>query len=158
MTLLSVLFGQVATLLPQIYVQWAEAILFLGFGLKLIYDAQGMSDQPAVAEQAEALEAVTQAEAKLPRRKSEQAIIFETFGLVFVGEWGDRTQIATIALAAANPPIGVALGATLGHAICAVLAVACGQMLCGRISERTITLLGGGLFLVFAAVGFYELR
>ena len=48
MTVLSVMFGQVAMLLPQVYVQWAEAILFLGFGLKLIYDAQQMSDQPAV--------------------------------------------------------------------------------------------------------------
>ncbi|MBW4467243.1 MAG: TMEM165/GDT1 family protein [Pegethrix bostrychoides GSE-TBD4-15B] len=158
MTLISVLFGQVATLLPQIYVQWAKVILFLGFGLKLIYDAQSLSDQPAVAEQAEALEVVAEAEAKRPKQQSERAVISETFGLVFVGEWGDRTQIATIALAAANPPVGVALGAILGHAICAVLAVACGQMLCGRISERRITLLGGGLFLVFAAVGLYELR
>jgi len=158
MTVLSVMFGQVAMLLPQVYVQWAEAILFLGFGLKLIYDAQQMSDQPAVAEQAEALEAVTEAEAKLPKRHSKLAIVSETFGLVFVGEWGDRTQIATIALAAANHPVGVTLGAILGHTICAALAVVCGKMLCGRISERTITLLGGGLFLIFAAVGFYELR
>ncbi|MEA5597477.1 TMEM165/GDT1 family protein [Rivularia sp. UHCC 0363] len=157
MTLLSVLLGQVAMLLPPVYVQWAEAILFLGFGLKLIYAAQSMSDQPAVAEQVEALKVVTAAEAKLPKRH-EPGIIMETFGLVFVGEWGDRTQIATIALAAANPPVGVALGAILGHAICAVLAIACGRMLCGRISERMITLLGGGLFLIFAVVGFYRLR
>ncbi len=158
MTLLSVMFGQLASLLPQIYVQWAEAILFLGFGLKLIYDARSMSDQPAVAEQAEALEAVTHAETKFPKRQSELAIVLKTFGLVFVGEWGDRTQIATIALAAANPPVGVAIGATLGHAICAVLAVLCGKILCGRISERLITQLGGGLFLIFAVAGFYRLR
>jgi putative Ca2+/H+ antiporter (TMEM165/GDT1 family) len=30
-------------------------------------------------------------------------------------------------------------------------------MVCGRISERTITMLGGTLFLIFAAVGLYEL-
>lgn len=157
MTVLSVMLGQVAMLLPPVYVQWGAAILFLGFGLKLIYDARLMSDQPAVAEQAEALEAVTQAEAKLPQRRSELAITLEAFGLVFVGEWGDRTQIATIALAAAHPPVGVALGAILGHAICAALAVICGRLLCGRISERKLTLLGGSLFLIFAAVGFYEL-
>lgn len=158
MTVLSVLLGQVAMLLPRVYVQWAEAILFLGFGLKLIYEAQQMSDQPAVAEQAEALEAITQAEAKLPQKRGELAIILETFGLVFIGEWGDRTQIATIALAAANSPVGVAVGAILGHTLCAVLAVACGRLLCGRISERAMARLGGCLFLVFAAVGFYELR
>jgi putative Ca2+/H+ antiporter (TMEM165/GDT1 family) len=157
MTVLSVLFGQVATLLPQTYVHWAEVLLFLGFGLKLLYAARKMSDQPAVEEQAEAVEAVKQAEAKLPKRHTNFAIVTEAFGLTFLAEWGDRTQFATIALAAANNPIGVTFGAILGHAICAAIAVVCGKMVCGRISERTITILGGGLFLLFAAVGVYEL-
>lgn len=157
MTVLSVLFGQVATLLPQIYVQWAEAVLFLGFGLKLLYDARRMTDQPCADEQVEAMEVVKQAEAKLPKRHTRWAVILESFGLTFCAEWGDRTQFATIALAAANHPFGVTVGAVLGHAICAAIAVVCGRMICSRISERTITVLGGVLFLVFATVGLLEL-
>lgn len=157
MTILSVLFGQAASLLPQVYVQWAEALLFLVFGLKLLYDARSMTNQPCVEEQEEALVAVKQAEAKLPKRHTGLAVVAEAFGLTFLAEWGDRTQIATIALAAANNPIGVTFGAILGHAICAAIAVVCGRMVCGRISERSITALGGGLFLVFAAVGFSQL-
>lgn len=157
MTVLSVLFGQAASLLPQVYVQWAEAILFLGFGVKLLLDARRMSNQPNLEEQEEALSAVKDAEAKLPKRHTPWAVITEAFGLTFIAEWGDRTQITTIALAAANHPIGVTLGAILGHAICAAIAVACGRLVCGRISERTITALGGGLFLIFGLVGLIEL-
>lgn len=157
MTVLSVLFGQAAALLPQIYVQWAEAILFLIFGLKLLYDARKLPDQPCGEEQEEAMAAVKQAEAKLPKRHTALAVILEAFGLTFLAEWGDRTQIATIALAAANNPLGVTLGAILGHTICAAIAVVCGRLICGRISERTITMLGGVLFLVFSTVGFHHL-
>jgi putative Ca2+/H+ antiporter (TMEM165/GDT1 family) len=79
-------------------------------------------------------------------------VLVEAFTLTFVAEWGDRTQFATIALAAANHPLGVVLGATLGHAICAAIAVVCGKLIAGRISERLLTLVGGLLFIVFGIV------
>nr|WP_228035081.1 TMEM165/GDT1 family protein [Oculatella sp. LEGE 06141] len=158
MTVLSVLLGQAVSVLPQIYVQYAEVLLFAVFGFKLLYDA---SQMPAAGcnseEQQEAEAVVTQAEAKLPKRHTGMAIVTEAFVLTFLGEWGDRTQLATIVLAASNNPFGVAAGATLGHAICAAIAVACGKFICGRISERTITSLGGVLFLIFAGVAAIDL-
>ncbi len=157
MTVISVLFGQVASLLPQVYVQWAEALLFLIFGLKLLLDAAQMRHNACEDEQAEALAVVKQAEANLPKHKTPLSIVLEAFSLTFIAEWGDRTQFATIALAAAKNPVGVTIGAILGHAICAAIAVACGRLICGRISERTITALGGGLFLLFAAIGLVDL-
>ncbi|MBF2003687.1 MAG: TMEM165/GDT1 family protein [Synechococcales cyanobacterium M58_A2018_015] len=153
MTILSVLFGQVASLLPQHYVKWAEVLLFLGFGIKLLHSARRMPNLPNLEEQEEAAAVVQQAEAKLLKRPTAIAIVTQAFGLTFLAEWGDRTQFTTIALAAANNPVGVTAGAVLGHAVCAAIAVACGRMVCGRISERTTTAMGGVLFLVFAAVG-----
>lgn len=73
-----------------------------------------------------------------------------------MAEWRDRTQIATIALAAGNNPIGVTIGAILGHAICAAIAVIGGKMIAGRISERQLTFIGGCLFLVFGIVAAIE--
>lgn len=160
MTVISVLMGQAVSHFPQVYVQGVEVILFVAFGLKLLYDATQMAHQPNLEEQKEAAEAVEKAEAKLSKKSSRQSIwviVGKAFSLIFLAEWGDRTQFATIALAAANNPVGVTLGAILGHAICAAIAVMCGRFVCGRISERTITTLGGALFLIFAAVAGLEL-
>ncbi len=152
MTVLSVLLGQVAAVFPQRYVEGAAAALFLGFGLKLLYDALKMSGNKGLAdEQADAQKAVERREQGVITW-SIRAVVIEAFTLTFVGEWGDRTQLATITLAAAEHPLGVILGATLGHAICAAIAVVCGKLLVGRISERLLTGAGGILFILFGIV------
>lgn len=157
MTVLSVMLGQVATLLPRHYVQWGAVALFLGFGLKLLYDASQMKGGGSLAdEQAEALAAVEGAQARALAQVTPHSIVTRTFALTFVAEWGDRTQLATITLAAANHPLGVIGGATLGHAICAAIAVVCGKLIAGRISERWLTAAGGLLFIIFGIVAGLE--
>ncbi|WP_193196695.1 TMEM165/GDT1 family protein [Nostoc sp. MG11] len=156
MTILSVLLGQTAALLPKVYIYYAEIALFIAFGIKLLYQARKMpaACDTEVVEEAKA--AVEQADLQLPKRKTAASILTEAFVLTFMAEWGDRTQIATIALAAGNNPIGVTMGAILGHAICAAIAVIGGKMIAGRISERQLTFVGGCLFLIFGVVAAIE--
>ena len=60
----------------------------------------------------------------------------QTFVMTFLGEWGDRSQIATIAMAA-GPDYGwVTGGALTGHAICIAIAVIGGRAIAGRVSLR----------------------
>lgn len=59
-----------------------------------------------------------------------------TFVMTFLGEWGDRSQIATIAMAAGQDYWWVTLGAIGGHACCTGLAVIGGRALAGRVSLR----------------------
>ena len=88
-------------------------------------------------------------------KTAEQVKVFtQAFMLTFLAEWGDRSQIATIALASAKNPWGVVLGGLIGHAFCTGLAVVGGRMLAARISEKTVALIGGSLFLVFAFTSF----
>ncbi len=169
MTILSVSLGQVVSLLPKDVTHYATIALFIAFGIKLLYDAYRMSpecrDHTLAAEddylecasdaEREAIAAISEAEIKL-KKKTPFAICLEAFVLIFVGEWGDRTQFATIALAAANNPVGVTLGAIAGHTICAAIAVVGGKLIAGRISEQTVTQLGGVLFLLFAVVAWFE--
>lgn len=60
----------------------------------------------------------------------------QTFVMTFLGEWGDRSQIATIAMAAGQDYWWVTIGAVMGHAICTAAAVAGGRAIAGRVSLR----------------------
>jgi len=156
MTLLSVGIGQIASVFPQHYVKAIAVALFIGFGLKLLYDASKMSGKETLDdEEAEAMEAVEERE-KAVATWSVRAILMQAFTLTFLAEWGDRTQFATITLASAHDPLGVMVGASLGHGICAAIAVVCGKLIAGRISERILTALGGALFILFGILAAME--
>ena len=60
----------------------------------------------------------------------------QTFVMTFLGEWGDRSQIATIAMAAGQDYWWVTGGAVSGHAICTAIAVIGGRAIAGRVSLR----------------------
>ncbi len=157
MTLLSVGFGQVAAQFPPNLVKIAAVVLFLGFGLKLLYDAwrMGIEANDHDEEQA-ALEAVEKAEQRL--KGGVMAIVVEAFSLTFLAEWGDRTQFTTVLLATTNGSLGVAMGGIIGHGICALLAVYCGRWVCQYLSERFLIAFGGTLFVIFALVEAWGLR
>lgn len=59
--------------------------------------------------------------------------------LTFLAEWGDRSQITTIALATEETFV-VLVGALLGHFICTSLAVLGGKMISSKISEKYVLL------------------
>jgi Ca2+/H+ antiporter, TMEM165/GDT1 family len=156
MTILSVIAGQVLGLIPKIYIHYIEILLFIGFGLKLLYEASRMPPDSCGAEIVQEAKA-TVAEAKLELlRNNNIVVLMKAFMMTFVAEWGDRTQIATIALATTYSPIAVTTGSIVGHAICTAIAVIGGRMLAGKISERTLTFIGGCLFLIFGAVAAVE--
>lgn len=60
----------------------------------------------------------------------------QTFAMTFLGEWGDRSQIATIAMAAGQDYWWVTVGAITGHGICTAAAVIGGRAIAGRVSMR----------------------
>lgn len=60
----------------------------------------------------------------------------QTFIMTFLGEWGDRSQIATIAMAAGQDYWWVTGGAVSGHALCTAAAVLGGRAVAGRVSLR----------------------
>ena len=77
-------------------------------------------------------------------------IFINTFGLIFIAEWGDRSQLATIVLASANNVGGIIVGSIVGHTICTSLAVIAGALVARWISVRVVTVIGGIVFISFA--------
>jgi len=137
-------------LLPASVVPLLAAVLFLGFGVKLLLDAQRMAADEAEDEEREAQNAINEAESR-QRRSTAWAVISEAFVLVFLAELGDRTMFTTIFLATAPAftLVGLLGGTLLGHALVTGLAVGAGRWIGGRIRERLLYRLSGGLFLAF---------
>mmetsp|Transcript_9853 Transcript_9853/g.24263 ORF Transcript_9853/g.24263 Transcript_9853/m.24263 type:complete len:363 (+) Transcript_9853:286-1374(+) len=163
MTVLSVAIGfALPSLLPKRYTHYAAVALFSYFGYKLLHEAYEMYKAPP--EKNEELEEVEVELGKRRDRKPDKPKTFfeknlrriipvvfgQAFALTFLAEWGDRSQIATIALASSKDPFGVTIGGTLGHAFCTGLAVIGGRLLATKISEQQVAFFGGLLFWAFA--------
>jgi putative Ca2+/H+ antiporter (TMEM165/GDT1 family) len=65
-------------------------------------------------------------------------IFIKAFSITFFGEWGDKSQIATIGLAADENPFGVVLGGIIAQALCTTAAVLGGKSLASQISEKMV--------------------
>ncbi|KAK7393220.1 hypothetical protein VNO78_21759 [Psophocarpus tetragonolobus] len=168
MSILSVVIGRIFQSVPAQFQttlpigEYAAVTLLLFFGLKSIKDAwdlpsdevkKGDNSSPELDELAEAEELVKEKVSKPLSNPLE--IVWKSFSLVFFAEWGDRSMLATIALAAAQSPWGVASGAIAGHLLATSIAVLGGAFLANYISEKLVGYLGGGLFLVFAVATFF---
>jgi len=174
MTILSTALGFVVpNLVNAQLVHHFATFLYTCFGIRLLYIAYrsstGKDEGGGIQEEIEEVEEKLSDHSEgLPRTKSNKReawrvllsqfctpIFLECFVLTFLAEWGDRSQIATITLAAHKSPVGVTLGAILGHAICTGLAVVGGRLVALRISQSTVAAVGGALFLVFAVHNFF---
>lgn len=173
MTCLSVLFGYATTIIPRIYTYYVSTALFAIFGVRMLREGLRMSPDEGQEELEEVQAEIKKKDEELQRSKLVNGapdveagsgstmpqrkwhsfispIFIQAFTLTFLAEWGDRSQLTTIILAAREDPFGVAVGGTLGHCLCTGLAVIGGRMIAQKISVRTVTIIGGIVFLAFA--------
>ncbi|CAJ0567633.1 unnamed protein product, partial [Mesorhabditis spiculigera] len=175
MTVLSACMGWVTVLIPRWITYYISTALFALFGLKMLHEGYYMnaSETQEVFEESQAevqkrelamdTGKIDNLEGGAAQDKNSAALIFafvsriffEAFTLTFLAEWGDRSQLTTIILAARENIPGVIIGGVLGHAICTGIAVMGGKLVAQRISVRTVTLVGGVVFLIFALSTFF---
>ncbi|ADY57575.1 protein of unknown function UPF0016 [Syntrophobotulus glycolicus DSM 8271] len=76
----------------------------------------------------------------------------------FIAELGDKTQLATIALATKFPanPFGVLIGTTTGMLIADAIGIVVGVVMSKKIPERTIKLVSAAAFIFFGLIGSYQ--
>jgi putative Ca2+/H+ antiporter (TMEM165/GDT1 family) len=79
--------------------------------------------------------------------------VLASFGLVFIGEWGDLTQIATANLAASSAdPLSVGVGALAALWTVAALAIGAGRGLLRLVPLRLVRRAAGVVFLALAVL------
>lgn len=76
----------------------------------------------------------------------------------FIAEMGDKTQLATVALATKFPtsPVGILIGTTTGMLIADGIGIIVGVVMCKKIPERIIKLVSAGVFILFGFIGSYQ--
>ena len=74
------------------------------------------------------------------------------FGVVFLAEWGDLTQLATASLAASGRALSVFAGAAAAMVTVAAIGVLAGRALLRVLPERLLRTITAGLFAALAIV------
>ena len=169
MHVLSACLGFSATIIPKKFTTIAAGVLFAVFGLQQLREAKNMDSGPSEEIDPEAKADIEDIESGLAGtstatggkytmlrrvavlRRFVSPIFLEAFILTFLAEWGDRSQITTVILAARGENmVGILIGGILGHGLCTSFAVIGGRAISRIISPRTVTLVGGVTFLIFA--------
>jgi putative Ca2+/H+ antiporter (TMEM165/GDT1 family) len=135
--------GSLLALAPRRVLELIIATLFLAGAALMLHASAGPDDEPEVEEE--------------PGAKSSWGVAAASFGVVFIGEWGDITQIATANLAAKyHDPLAVGIGAVLGLWAAALLAITLGKSLLRYISVTLLHRVGAVIFLGFAVFSFVK--
>jgi putative Ca2+/H+ antiporter (TMEM165/GDT1 family) len=135
--LIAVIAGQALTLLPHRAVEAVVACLFLGGAALLLFGKHGLEKNPKAEEH--------------PDAHSFWKVFITAYSIVFLGEWGDITQIMTANYVAKyHAPLSVGIGATLGLWLATGLAVTVGQKLLTRVPGKLLQRIIAVVLLCFA--------
>ena len=131
---LAVLFGAgVAAWIPERVTAGLVAVLFAVFGIHAI------RTQPE------------DSSTEIMERPGHN-IYFTTLLLIFVAEFGDKTQIAVAGLASSMAPLSVWAGATIALIMVSVFGVWLGRTVFQRLPLHWLHQLSGGIFILFALI------
>lgn len=124
-----------SALVPFAYIQAAAALSFIGFGFWTLR-GDTLDDNN--------------------RGKTRFGPVVTVSIAFFIAELGDKTQLATIALAAKyGHPVMTWLGSTSGMLVSDTLGILVGVVLGKKIPEATVKLIAASIFIVFGLVTLY---
>ena len=135
---LAVVFGvAIASWLPEYVVAVTVAILFAGFGIHSLRLQEDDEEEEV-------------------KEKSGHGIFLTTFLLITVAEFGDKTQLAVVALSSTIAPVAVWLGSTLALASTSALGIIAGRTILQRVPLVMLHKISGTIFLVLSAFAIYQ--
>jgi len=132
-TLAGLVGGWIREIVPAMYLRWLLALSFLLVALWAL-KADGIDDDAPVS-------------------YSHLGAFMVTVVAFFLAEIGDKTQIATVMLAARfNNLVAVVAGTTLGMLIADVPVVLIGKLTANKIPFKAMRIVAAGLFAVLAVL------
>jgi len=153
MTGISVLLGKSAFSLFEVH--WVLLLGFLSFGafaLWSFYAANRCTNAEGSSSDEELHEALLHSDSSFGKT------LWKSLAATMVAEWGDRSQLSTMALAGQREAYAVVIGTLVGLAAMTALSVVCGRWLASCVEKKSVLVGSGLLFLVFAAESLFTLR
>lgn len=142
-TVVAVFAGSLIALLPRQAVRIGAGLLFIGMAIVVAWRTRRQ-------QVAEAAATVNQVSA--PGRGRNRPFI-TAFSMIMLAEWGDLSQLATVAFQARyNQALTVLVSATLALWSVTALAVFIGNRLGGLLPERPVQYAAAGLMVVIGIV------
>jgi putative Ca2+/H+ antiporter (TMEM165/GDT1 family) len=158
-TTVAVTAGGVLSLLPERLVAAGTALLF-AIGSYVLLRSANRADRDAEDEERELIEQLDHDPdlASGPdKRGGAWTAIGTSFGVLFVAEWGDLSQLLTAGLAARyNDPVSVFVGAMLALATVGAIGVVVGRALLRVVHPSTVRRVAGCLFALLALLASLE--
>ncbi|WP_326501123.1 TMEM165/GDT1 family protein [Methylomicrobium sp. Wu6] len=134
---LAVVFGAaIASWLPEYIVAATVAFLFGVFGIHALR--------------------VTDDDDEEVKEKSGHGIFFTTFLLITVAEFGDKTQLAVVALSSTSMPAAVWIGSTIALVTTSALGVLAGRTILQKFPLALLHRISGVIFLILSACAAYR--
>ena len=148
--LVAVVAGGLLALLPTALVSAVAGTLFL-VGAVVLWRGAASADKEETADEQEAAAARTTADV------NGFKVVATSFGVLFLAEWGDLSQLLTAGLAARyHDPVSVFVGSLLALVTVAGLAVILGRTLLRFVRLSTIRRVGAVVCLVLACLAAYD--
>ena len=136
--IIAVTLGHFLTLLPHRILEFIIAGLFLLGAVLVFFGKHGLE------------ESHKQRHLTKNQEQSKWIVFGTAFSVIFIGEWGDITQIATANYAAKyHDPLSVAIGATLGLWAVAAVSVLVGTRALTLIPPKILQRITGFVLLAF---------
>lgn len=163
-TLVAVTAGGLLSLLPEQAVAAGTAVLFAIGAYVLLRgarnaDAEGAEEEQELSERLahDGDEAAADTATVVSSRRSAFKAVSTSFGILFLAEWGDLSQLLTAGLAARyGDPVSVFVGAWLALACVAAVGVLVGRALLKVVKPSTVRRVAGTLFAALSLLAALE--
>jgi putative Ca2+/H+ antiporter (TMEM165/GDT1 family) len=132
----AILLGSWITyIIPLAYLKYLSGSVFLIYGLLILRDKDGGKA------------------CKVEGNK--KSYFFSAFSLIFIGEWGDKTQIASCLLSTVYSPAMVFIGVIAALSLVTLMGIYLGKIVSKKLDGKMISKAAGLLFIVIGFSFFF---
>ena len=158
MNILAIVVGYtIILLIPRSLIDWLGFATFLAFGIFCVYEGVNMESKSVQEEYEEEIQktesnynSLVNEEDRKTNKESTWKLVLELFIFLCLSEFGDKSEITTVTIAAVYNIYGVLIGTMVAYFCDIAIAAFLGHWVGKYLTEKMMSIIGGILFIGFA--------